>query len=267
MTDLGYVTFLIPNISETRQVFQQSSRDFSQEFFEYASMHYQTGTGTTSNLDLFVNNTWTLPKILSKGKSDLLVDVDSLSLPPLIQTAGVREEFNQLDLIIATQIQSDSRAGPSKISSSLLIRNIDADPRRVTQVERKLRDNKMFLPYVIFGSLGLSSNFCFEIICDEKWTKRILSLIAQFPWVMYYLSSRGIIIWTMTPGPHQVDYYQLFRTLEQDSGVEKVNPIMTITQGGSKSMTDLTRNLTYDSGVWSIHPKDVDLTDYILDIE
>ncbi|MFW9793495.1 MAG: Lrp/AsnC family transcriptional regulator, partial [Candidatus Thorarchaeota archaeon] len=33
MTDLGYVTFLIPNISETRGVFQNSIRDFSQEFF------------------------------------------------------------------------------------------------------------------------------------------------------------------------------------------------------------------------------------------
>jgi DNA-binding Lrp family transcriptional regulator len=267
MTDLGYVTFLIPNISETRQVFQRSARDLSQEFFDYASMHYQTGTGTKTNLDLFDDNTWSLPGFLGKDQNDLLTNVDDISPPPLINCGGVREEFNQLDLIIATQIQGDSRAGPSKVSSSLMIRDIDADARRVAQVDRKIREKEIFLPYVIFGGLGLSSNFCFEIICDEKWKNRILGLVSQFPWVMYYLSSRGIVIWTMTPGPHQVEYYQMFRILEQNTGVEKVHPIMTIAQGGSKPVTDLTRNLIYESGTWSIRPEDVDLTDYLPEIE
>ncbi len=266
MTDLGYVTFLIPNISDTRGIFQRSIRDFSREFFDYASIHYQLATGTKSNLDLLVDNTWTLPKFLGNGKTDLISN-SKTEPPPLINCGGVRTEFTQTDLAIATQIQSDSRAGPSKVSTNLLMKDIFADARRVAIVDRKLRENKIFLPYVLFGGLGLSANFCFEIICDEKWKERTLSLVSQFPWVMYYLSSRGIIIWTMSPGPHQVEYYQMFRTLEQDPGVEKVHPIMTITQGGSRSMMDLTKNLAYEFGVWSITPEDVDLTDYIPEME
>lgn len=266
MTDLGYVTFLIPNIADTRRVFQSSIRDFSQEFFDYASIHYQAATGTKSNLQLLVDNTWTLPPYLGNGKADLTAKSE-YTPPPLIQCGGVKEEFTQQDLAIATQIQADSRAGPSKISTNLMMKDIDVDPRRVALVDRKLRENALFLPYVLFGGLGLSSNFCFEIICNESWKNRILNLAAQFPWVMYYLSSRGIVIWTMTPGLHQVEYYQMFRALEQNSSVEKVHPIMTIAQSGSRSMMDLTKNLTYEYGVWSIRPEDVDLTEYIPDLE
>ena len=266
MTDLGYVTFLIPNISDTRRVFQSSIRDFSQEFFDYASIHYQTATGTQSNLQLLVDNIWTLPTFLKKGDVDVTVKSENVQ-PPLIQCGEVKEQFTQLDLAIATQIQTDSRIGPSQASANLKMRNIHVDSRRVALVIRKLRENELFLPYVLFGGLGLSSNFCFEIICNESWKNRILNLVAQFPWVMYYLSSRGIVIWTMSPGLHQVEYYQMFRTLEQNPGVEKVQPIMTIAQSGSKSMMDLTKNLTYEFGNWSIRPKDVDLTNYLPELE
>ncbi|MFW9793494.1 MAG: hypothetical protein ACFFEE_04270, partial [Candidatus Thorarchaeota archaeon] len=229
-------------------------------------IHYQTATGTQSNLELLVDNKWKLPNFLGKGKIDILSN-SYFASPPIIKCGGVRPEFTQADLAIATQIQSDSRAGPSRVSTSLLMRDIDVDARRVATVDKKLRENKLFLPYVLFSGLGLSSNFCFEIICNEQWKERTLALVSQFPWVMYYLSSRGVIIWTMSPGPHQVEYYQMFRTLEQNSGVDKVHPIMTITQGGSRSMMDLTKNLTYESGVWSVRPEDVDLTDYISDLE
>ena len=80
---------------------------------------------------------------------------------------------------------------------------------------------------------------------------------------MYYISSRGIIVWTMTPGEHQVEYYQLFRALEQKPGVDSVNPIMTISQRGSKSMLDLTRNMTYQNGRWSVDPEDIDISPYM----
>ncbi|MHA2157955.1 MAG: hypothetical protein ACXABE_03600 [Candidatus Thorarchaeota archaeon] len=170
-------------------------------------------------------------------------------------------------LAIAAQIQSESRAGPSKISSNLRIRGVDVDARRVAKVDRTLRESNLLMSYVMFGGLGLSSNFCFEIICTDKWKQRILPLVAQFPWVMYYVSNRGIIVWTMTPGSHQVDYYQMFRALEQNQGVELVHPIMTIAQGGSKTVTDLTRGLTLESGKWSIRHDDVDLTMCLPDIE
>ena len=67
----------------------------------------------------------------------------------------------------------------------------------------------------------------------------------------------------MTTGEHQVDYYQLFRALEQKPGVQSVNPIMTISYRGSQSMFDLTRNLTYDNGKWSVKPEDVEIEQYM----
>ncbi|MGY5865197.1 MAG: winged helix-turn-helix domain-containing protein [Candidatus Thorarchaeota archaeon] len=265
MTDLGYVTFLVPNIEDTRHVFQGSIRDVSQEFFEYASLHYQTAVGTTSNLSLLRDNDWTLPSYLGNGAVDFIAT--SYDFPPLIQCGVTRDEFTQTDLAIAAQIQSESRAGPSKISSNLRIRGVDVDARRVAKVDRTLRDSNLLMSYVLFGGLGLSSNFCFEIVCNDKWKQRILPLVAQFPWVMYYVSNRGVIVWTMTPGSHQVDYYQMFRALEQNPGVELVHPIMTIAQGGSKTVMDLTRGLTLESGKWSVRNEDVDLTICLPEIE
>ena len=265
MTDLGYVTFLIPNFEETRNVFQQSVRDISQEFFEYASLHYQTSVGTTSNLNLYNVNEWSLPSYLESDKLEFVEG--KYETPQMIHCRGSVDEYTQYDLAIAAQIQSDSRAGPSKISDTLRIRGIDVDARRVAKLDKKLREDDLLMSYVLFGGLGLSANFCFEIICNNQWTQRILPLVAQFPWSMYYLSNRGIIVWTMTPGNHQVDYYQMFRMLEQNPGVEKVHPIMTIAQGGSKTVMDLTRGMTLENGRWSVNIDDVDLTNCLPEIE
>ncbi|MHA2157954.1 MAG: winged helix-turn-helix transcriptional regulator [Candidatus Thorarchaeota archaeon] len=83
MTDLGYVTFLVPNIEDTRHVFQGSIRDVSQEFFEYASLHYQTAVGTTSNLTLLNDNDWTLPSYLGEESVDFTST--SYDFPPIIE--------------------------------------------------------------------------------------------------------------------------------------------------------------------------------------
>ena len=80
-----------------------------------------------------------------------------------------------------------------------------------------------------------------------------------FPWTMYYLSARGIIVWTSVPASHQVEYYQVFRALQQMSGVDRVQPIMTISQSGSRSIDDLVRHWEYEDGVWSVKPHEVDL--------
>lgn len=265
MTDLGYVTFLIPNIAETRNVFQQSVRDISQEFFDYASLHYQSEVGANTNLHLYNVDEWMLPSYLREDSTDFAAS--PYESPPLIQCRGPKEEYTHYDLAIAAQIQSDSRAGPSKISDNLRIRGFDVETRRVAKLDKKLRDNNLLMSYVLFGGLGLSANFCFEIVCNDHWKQRILTLVAQFPWVMYYLSNRGIVVWTMTPGNHQVDYYQMFRTLEQNPGVEKVHPIMTIAQGGSKTVMDLTRGITLENGKWSINIDDVDLTYCLPELE
>ncbi|MFX1607243.1 MAG: hypothetical protein ACFFDD_15260, partial [Promethearchaeota archaeon] len=68
---------------------------------------------------------------------------------------------------------------------------------------------------------------------------------------------------TSVPGSHQVEYYQIFRSLQQMSGVEMVQPIMTISQRGSRSTIDLTRNWEYEEGVWNVKPEEVDIRQYL----
>ena len=80
---------------------------------------------------------------------------------------------------------------------------------------------------------------------------------------MYYISARGIIVWTSVPANQQVEYYQVFRALQQMSGVDMVQPIMTISQRGSRATMDLTKNWEYEDGVWSVKPEEVDLRQYL----
>jgi DNA-binding Lrp family transcriptional regulator len=259
MTDLGYVTFLIPNYDKNKQVFQSSLRDVANEYFEYASAHHQRGNGAVSNLSLYSSGDWRLPEYLPGD----IRDDDGPADPPIIQCNGVKPELTKSDMAVATHIQIDSRAPPSRITTNLAVRGFDLDTRKVSNSERRLYDRGLVLPYVLFGGLGLSSNFCFEIICNDEWRARTLRIVSQFPWSMYYTSHRGVVIWTMSPGAHQVEYYQMFRALEQNPGVEIVNPIMTIAQGGSRSLLDLTKDYQYDNGQWDMPQADADLRDFV----
>jgi hypothetical protein len=184
------------------------------------------------------------------------------NIPPILSCSGTKPELKLDDYIITSQIQLNVRAAPSKICAILSSKGYDYDTKIVSSVSRKLQNRNLLLPYLVFAIPGLSSNFCFEIICNESVKTRILETLGKFPWTIYYLSSRGIVVWTMTPGNHQVEYYQLFRALEEKPGVQSVNPIMTISYKGSKSMFDLTRNLDYENGKWLVEPEDVEMEPY-----
>ncbi len=262
MTDVGYVTFLFPNYEDNKQIFNNSIKRVAKTIFDYTSLHYQTHSGAVSNVDLFNNDKWDLPlHIEDMLKEDR--ELEPKNNPPLLDCSGVKPELKIDDYIIASQIQMDARAAPSKISESLSIKGIDFDSKEVSTIVRKLQNRNLLSPYLMFALPRLSSNFCFEITCNDEYKPRILETIGRFPWTIYYLSSRGIIVWTMTPGEHQVEYYQLFRALEQKPGVYSVNPIMTISQRGSKSMLDLTRNMTYQNGRWSVDSEDIDISPYM----
>lgn len=261
MTDVGYVTFLFPNIEDNKQIFHRSVKNVSKTIFDYSSLHYQIGSGATSNVDLLDNDQWKLPLHLEDMlQTDREPDINRF--PPILDCSGVRPELKIDDYIIASQIQLGSREAPSKISESLSAKGYDYDGKTVAAVSRKLQNRNLLLPYLVFALPKLTSNFCFEIVCNEKVRSRILEAIGKFPWTIYYLSTRGIVIWTMTPGEHQVEYYQLFRALEQQPGVQSVNPIMTISYRGSQSMFDLTRYMTYQNGKWSATPEDIELESY-----
>jgi len=261
MTDLGYVSFMIPNREKNLPMFHDSIRSVSKTYFDYSSLHYQTGSGARSNLALFKKGVWNLARVVESPFEETKQDIDKL--PVLLMCKGVQPEFGEAELAVGSQLQLNVRAPPSRISKNLINHGWDIDARHVSQVIHKLNNRSLILPYVAVLGLGLSSNFCFEIVCNEAWRDRILSTIVTFPWTMYYLSARGIIVWTSVPANHQVEYYQVFRALQQMSGVEVVQPIMTISQSGSRSTIDLTRNWEYENGVWSVQPEDVDLRQYL----
>ena len=262
MTDVGYVTFLYPNYEENRQTFQKSLKRVAKTVFDYSSFHYQEASGATANVDLFNNNHWSLPQNLEDMlKDDKNPETDTY--PPILNCSGVKPELKLEDYIIASQLQLGVREAPSKISANLLVKGYDFDSKLISAVSRKLQNRNLLLPYLSFAMPGLTSNFCFEVVCNESVRARILEVIGKFPWTIYYLSSRGIIVWTMTPGDHQVEYYQLFRALEQKPGVQSVNPILTISMRGSRSMFDLTRNLPYQNGKWEINPEDIEIDQYM----
>ncbi len=262
MTDVGYVTFLIPNFDENIKPFDRSLTRIGSTIFDYLSIHHQTSSGSTSNVDLYRNDNWNLPEHMEDLLEDDL-EFDHELAPPLLFCSGVKPELKIEDYVVASQLQLNSRDPPSKISESLGIKGFDYDAKDVSSILRKLQNRNLLLPYIVFALPKLSSNFVFEIVCSSEVKPRILETIRKFPWVMYYLSSRGILVWTMCPGDHQVEYYQLFRALEKKPGVHSVNPIMTISQRGSKSMFDLTRNLTYQNGHWSVGPEDIDINSYM----
>ena len=262
MTDVGYVTFLVPNYEETRQTFHRSLVKLTKTLFEYSNIHYQEGSGAISNVNLYREKKWELPLHLE----DMLDDTrepDPENCPPILSCSGVKSELKYDDYIIISQIQTRIREPPSKISEGLMFYGYDYDSKIVSLVSRKLQKRDIILPYLVFALPGLTSNFCFEVVCNEAVRSRIIEVIGRFPWTIYYLSTRGIVVWTMTPGDHQVEYYQLFRALEQKPGVQSVNPIMTISYRGSRSMFDLTRNLTYENTRWSIEPEDVEIDSYM----
>jgi hypothetical protein len=261
MTDVGYVTFLYPNYEETKKAFHRSLKRVAKTLFEYSSIHYQEGSGAISNVELYNKEKWELPLHLE----DMLNDdrePDIENYPPLLYCSGVRPELKYDDYIIVSQMQTRIREPPSKISEGLRLQGYDYDSKLVSLVSRKVQKRNIILPYLVFAFPGISSNFCFEVVCTNEVRSRIIEVIGRFPWTIYYLSTRGIIVWTMTPGEHQVEYYQLFRALEKKPGVQSVNPIMTISYRGSKSMFDLTRDLTYEDGRWSVTDEDIELDSY-----
>jgi DNA-binding Lrp family transcriptional regulator len=261
MTDLGYVSFMIPNRERNLPAFHDSIRIISKTYFDYSSLHYQTGSGARSNLPLFKDGNWALANVVGAPFKEVSHNIDEL--PVLLLCKGVQSEFGETELAVGNQLQIDVRAQPSRISKNLASYGWDVDARRISQVIHKLNNRSLILPYVTVSGLGLTSNFCFEIVCNDAWRDRILSTVVTFPWTMYYLSTRGIIVWTSVPANQQVEYYQVFRALQQMNGVETVQPIMTISQRGSRATMDLTRNWEYEDGIWNVKPDEVNLRQYL----
>jgi hypothetical protein len=262
VSDLGYVSFMFPGGEEELSALRSSVSGLAGSVFDYVSLHVQSSMGAESNLPLFKNGVWSLSDVIRQSIEDAPgEDI----YPPLhaLSCGGRRKEFQRVDFAVAAELRSDCRASPETISQSLRIKGWDADTTQVISSTHRLIDRRVILPYTVFGGIGLSANFCFEVVCKPDWTERILSMMPLVPAALYFVSPRGVILWIQVPSQHQVEYYQYFRSLERKSGVESVLPIMTLVQKGSRSMLDLVHRWKTEKEFWYVESEDLDLASYL----
>jgi hypothetical protein len=264
MTDLGYATFLIPGSNRSMATFRASVAPLKGVIFDHMQLHVQEGMGSYFNLSLYEKGEWAFPSDLKKAFEE---DHFPQNVSPTrhLECSGIRKGFTPNDFVVASEYKKDARALPSSISQGLRIRGWNIDTRHVSQSIQKLHAKRVALPFMVYDRLGLSANFCFEILCNDEWKKHILSALPALANVVYYSSNKGILLWIQVPSQHQVDYYQMFRSLEKKKGVKSVQSIMTIVQKGTKTMHELVHYWDYRRDQWSVPPRELDLGAYLLD--
>ena len=262
MSDTGYASFMFPGDDNDTSVLESSTKKLTGSVFDYASLHVQEGASADINLSLFEGGDWVLPEILSRP--DDLESTESAYVGlHILPCRGRMRGLQRKDFAVASELRSDIRAAPAAISQSLRIKGWDIDPKQVAYSTRKMIEHGILEPDVVFGGLGLSTNFCFEIVCSPSWKRRLVSLMPQMPAAMSYLSPRGVVVWIQVPSQHQVEYYQFFRSLERRRGVESVLPIMTLAQKGSRAMLDLVRHWHLEGDFWYVEPDELNLAAYL----
>jgi hypothetical protein len=232
--------------------------------FDHMQLHVQEGMGSYFNLSLYEKGEWAFPSNLKMAFEEKHFPQD-VGPTRHLECSGLRPGFTPKDFIVASEYTTNTRALPSSISQGLRIRGWDIDTRRVSQSIQKLHAKHVALPFIAYDGLGLSANFCFEILCNDEWKTRILSALPALANVMYYSSNKGILLWIQVPSQQQVDYYQMFRSLEKKKGVKSVQSIMTIVQKGTRTMHELVSYWDHRRNQWSVPPRELDLGAYLLD--
>ncbi len=263
MTDLGYFTFMIPNEPEYVSIFQRSVNEISNILFDYMTLHERRVVGSHINLSLFNGTVWSKPENIESFFEGSDLSLDSVTSIRYLENQGPRNNVVIEDLAIASHLATDFRQPPSKLSQILSIRGWQIEPKQVSTSIRRLLRNRVIDPCVVIGGVNLSTAFVFEIVCNDKWKTLIMKRSPLLPSSLTFLSDKGIIVWTNVPSYHQVDYYQLFRSLETKKGVSSVQPIMTLQRRGSRQMSDFIKLWDKNSEGWSISPDELDLTQFI----
>jgi DNA-binding Lrp family transcriptional regulator len=250
MTDLGYASFLIPGPKENLATFRSQVKNISQILFDYSSLHQQEASGTDTNLSLYQDGQWAYSEVASNLAEGEILPRDDERIN-VLECKDWVEGLTERDFIVASEYRDALRDPPRVFLKKLHAADWNFDSKQVMQSVRKSHSRNLILPFIFFRGVGLSTNFCFEIVCDETWRKRIMLAVTHFPSATYFLSPRGIIIWTQVPSNQQVEYYQAFRSLEDCNGVDSVQPIMTIFLKGSRSELDFTQRWKFGSNGWT----------------
>ena len=261
MTDLGYVSFIVPGYMKNHQTLANSIKSLSGSVFDYVSIHEEIAVGANRNLSLYKDGQWLFPesaKLLLEDESHTLPEANSRMLP----CAGFNKSLTPIDYRIGLAGKFGSRATPSELVSALTDQGVEVDVKRVSVTLKKLYDKGLMKPYLVYA-LGLSSDFCFEIVCNTEWRDRIAAILPLLPYTMFFMSSRGIIVWASVPGSQQVEYYQMFRLLEDHPGVKSVKSIMTITMKGSRLISDLIGSWRYTKNGYTAPSEDFNLASFL----
>ncbi len=259
MTRYGYVGLLFPSSPQNRNVLKASVRELIGTLFAECTIHDQLATGANVSLRLFKDGVWQSPDSLISERSTSCLDEVQLLYPSRHDPS-----FTRIDYAIASQFRLAVRDSSLTIAQRLRSRGFSVSPERVHQTIRRLKRRRLILPHVLLGGLNLTTNFCFEIRCDQAQHQQVLSLIPSVPSSLYYLSSKGAILWLHLPSTYQVKYLQLFKSLEQTEGIRSVTPILTLTAPGSRSMLDLEKNWKYTPQGWYVEPQRLNLAKWLM---
>ncbi len=263
MSNTGYASFLFPGGEERVRQFRRGIARLVGEVFEFATLHSQTGMMRGLNLSLYDLRSWQLPEEF-EGLLDLSVPPPSDGLPKVLWCRGPRYTTLQaIDFMIVSQLRVNSRMTTTQIRERLRLMGVDIGPRPLMASLRRVRSPRLMRPFIAFGGVGLSTNFCFEIVCNSQWQKRVLSFVPLLPASLVYVSDKGLVIWMDVPSEHQTWYYRVIRSLQEQDGVDLVQPIMMVSQYGSRSMDDLTRHWRATRDGWYVDPDMLDLSRYV----
>ncbi len=188
MTDLGYTSFSIPGGNHSMAKFRASVAPLKGVMFDHMQLHVQEGMGSYFNLSLYEKGEWAFPSDLKKAFEEEHFPQD-MGPTRHLKCSGLRPGFTPKDFVVASEYKTDTRALPSSISQGLRIRGWDIDTRRVSQSIQKLHAKHVALPFIVYDGLGLSANFCFEILCNDEWKTHILSALPALANLMYYSSN------------------------------------------------------------------------------
>ncbi len=258
----GYASFLFPGGRSRIKAFSRSIDRLRGTIFSEATLHGQVGMSRDTNLDLLNDGTWSFPSDL-----ELLPDPDEavppISSPPVLWCIGPNQALTPFDFTIASLLRVNYRQNITELTEQLRTMGFRADTSMVAFSLRKIQQTGVTLPFLAFGGIGLSTNFCFEIICNKQWRDRILSFTSLLPTSITYISDAGLIVWVGTPSNHQAEYYKIFHSLELLDGVDIVNPILAVGPSGSRNMADIGRYWSSSLEHWSVDPALLDLSQYI----
>ncbi len=262
MTNSGYVSFLFPGGSRRVQAFRKSINDLKQSIFEEATLHSQMGASHDININLYHNGLWEFPSELSQITARDATELN-IPAPHTLRCRGPHPALTPFDYIVASQLRLNSRISKKELLRQLSLMGFQVDSAAVSASLSRIRQEDVILPTLSISGIGIPTNFCFEIICNEEWRERILSYMSLLPSSITYLSDKGIILWLSTPAEHQVQYYRIFQSLESQDGVSAVNPIMTTGSIGTRSMDDIVQYMDPAHDRWVLEPDYLDLTRYL----